>query len=210
MADGTCAQCGTATKNPYYCSNRCAALARGAQRRIQAAANPKPRIRYQRKGCPVAYGTCMCGKLFIARNGRRYCSDLCIYRAHNPPVEPHTIECGQCGVAFFGKWLRLCAGCSESNARATKRNARASRRAAESRRPYRRQDIFERDGWRCHLCRKLVAKDQRVPHSQAPTLDHLVPLSAGGSDAADNVATAHFICNSRRSAGGIAQLRLIA
>lgn len=73
-----------------------------------------------------------------------------------------------------------------------------------------RSKIFERDGWRCQLCRKPVRRTAVVPHPLAPTLDHIVPLAAGGLHEPANVQTAHFICNSVRGAGGVAQLRAFA
>lgn len=48
-----------------------------------------------------------------------------------------------------------------------------------------------------------------VPHPKAPTIDHLLPVSAGGDDVRANVRLAHFICNSRRGSGGIVQLALV-
>lgn len=66
-----------------------------------------------------------------------------------------------------------------------------------------RQDIYARDGWRCHLCGKHVKKKEA-------SLDHLVPLSKGGSHVPSNVALAHLRCNVRRGAGyAHAQLRLV-
>lgn len=66
-----------------------------------------------------------------------------------------------------------------------------------------RAAIIARDRSICHICKK------RVPPTQI-TLDHLIPLSRGGSHTADNLAVAHLSCNSRRGAGYLpAQLRLI-
>lgn len=62
--------------------------------------------------------------------------------------------------------------------------------------------VYERDGGRCHLCGETVARDDF-------SLDHLVPLSAGGEHSMRNVATAHLLCNARRGVGGTAQLRLL-
>jgi 5-methylcytosine-specific restriction endonuclease McrA len=39
------------------------------------------------------------------------------------------------------------------------------------------------------------------PHQLAGTVDHVVPLSKGGSDDDGNVRAAHATCNSRRGAG---------
>ena len=55
--------------------------------------------------------------------------------------------------------------------------------------------IFERDGWRCHLCKKLVRRDVSRLHPEGATIDHLVPTSLGGDDEPANVATAHWKCN---------------
>jgi len=42
------------------------------------------------------------------------------------------------------------------------------------------------------------------------TIDHVVPLSRGGPDAPDNVATAHWRCNREKRAQSVDyQLRLV-
>lgn len=70
-------------------------------------------------------------------------------------------------------------------------------------RPVKRLEIAERDGWKCHICGKRVTKKDW-------SLDHLVPLSKGGSHTPENVALAHRRCNSRRGTGCLpAQLRLV-
>lgn len=53
--------------------------------------------------------------------------------------------------------------------------------------------VFERDGGKCHICRKAV--DPRDWH-----LDHLWPLSRGGSHTYSNVAVSHPTCNMRKYA----------
>lgn len=67
---------------------------------------------------------------------------------------------------------------------------------------YSRQQVWERDGGRCHLCGKPC--DPTDWH-----LDHLVPIADGGADRLDNVAVAHPTCNLRRNRYGPAQLRLL-
>jgi 5-methylcytosine-specific restriction endonuclease McrA len=54
-----------------------------------------------------------------------------------------------------------------------------------------------------------VRKNLRHPHPLSASLDHLVPLSAGGVHAPDNVALAHLRCNIMRSNVGAAQLILV-
>jgi 5-methylcytosine-specific restriction endonuclease McrA len=69
--------------------------------------------------------------------------------------------------------------------------------------------LGDRDGWRCHLCRKAVRPTLRHPHPGAPTFDHLIPISDGGDDRPENLRLAHFRCNSARGNRGIVQLMLI-
>ncbi|WP_431999318.1 HNH endonuclease [Streptomyces sioyaensis] len=110
-------------------------------------------------------------------------------------------RCGRCGTAFVAAALgddaaRYCSETCVKRSKSARRRARA--RSAEAER-YSRHAIFERDGWRCHICRRAVRRSAPVPHPLAPTIDHLIPLAAGGSDTAANVATAHFLCNSIKS-----------
>ena len=66
-----------------------------------------------------------------------------------------------------------------------------------------RAEIYERDGGRCHICQRPVEESDF-------TLDHLIPLSKGGTHIRTNVALAHRVCNSRRFTGRLpAQLLLI-
>ena len=59
-----------------------------------------------------------------------------------------------------------------------------------------RRHVFERDGWRCQLCRRMVDRSKSVPHPKAPTLDHIIPLAQGGTHEPKNVQLACFLCNS--------------
>lgn len=75
------------------------------------------------------------------------------------------------------------------------------RGAAIAGRAIQRVDIWKRDGGKCHICGK--ACDPRNWH-----LDHLIPVSRGGTHTEDNVAVSHPRCNQSRGARGPAQLRL--
>ena len=61
-----------------------------------------------------------------------------------------------------------------------------------------RIDIFIRDNYMCWLCEQPCDPSLMVPHRQAPTIDHLLPQSLGGSHEPNNLATAHMSCNSKR------------
>jgi 5-methylcytosine-specific restriction endonuclease McrA len=55
--------------------------------------------------------------------------------------------------------------------------------------------IYERDGGRCYLCGQLVDRNFRFPDIKSSTLDHVMPMSAGGSDDPSNLRLAHLGCN---------------
>lgn len=71
------------------------------------------------------------------------------------------------------------------------------------------RQLGERDGWRCHICRRKVDQALGWPHRMSPSIDHLIPLAEGGSHTLSNAKLAHMVCNARRGVRGIAQLLLI-
>ena len=62
--------------------------------------------------------------------------------------------------------------------------------------PVDRATIYERDGYTCQLCGEQVDLDAEPLTPLAPVLDHIVPLSAGGTEEPGNVQLAHHRCNS--------------
>lgn len=119
-------------------------------------------------------------------------------------------SCRRCGDPFVIVDQTRNRYCSQRCARSDA----AARRRARKKNAYVadvcRLDIFERDRWRCQICGCRVAKTKVVPHPKAPTIDHIVPLDAGGDHEPKNVQLAHNICNTRKGAGAANdQLRLI-
>lgn len=110
-------------------------------------------------------------------------------------------RCGRVGVSTNSNQRH----CSQECIRAAKDDRRhdirarrrARKRGAFVERVF-RADIYERDGWRCRLCRKPVRRNEKVPHPLAPVLDHIIPLAVGGSHEPSNVQLAHFLCNSHK------------
>lgn len=70
---------------------------------------------------------------------------------------------------------------------------RARKKNAPSIEKIDREALFNRDGWICWLCGQPVTID-------TVSLDHVIPLSRGGAHTADNLRTAHRLCNSRKGA----------
>ena len=65
-----------------------------------------------------------------------------------------------------------------------------------------RRKIFDRDLWLCKLCGKPVDRNAQVPDPRAATIDHIIPLSKGGTHEPSNTQCAHFLCNALKSDKG--------
>lgn len=68
-----------------------------------------------------------------------------------------------------------------------------------------RRELYERDSWTCYLCGHCVDREGDPNGNHAPSLDHVIPRSAGGSDDPENLRTCCRSCNSRK---GTRQLAL--
>lgn len=181
-----CATCGRLGKGTKYCSDACRAAA------------PRPP---KRRTLPCAG----CGRDFTtAVAATRYCSPDCAWT-----IGP----CRTCGgLARHRPWLTArCAPCTLSAERARTRQKNAIRRGAAciTGRRLTIDELGDRDGWRCHLCRRRVSPALRAPHPDSATFDHLIPVSFRGLDEPENLALAHLGCNVRRGAGGTVQLLLV-
>lgn len=156
---------------------------------------------------------CGCGSL---KNSRARTCRSCELSAKALPMG----SCVMCGALFrLRYWHALTCGAECGKARTRQVNAakRKSpdmlaarrRRAAVVRRQRcgrhspagRWRYIIERDGDACWLCHEPVDTAAKAPSALSPTVDHVLPLARGGSDADDNLRLAHFVCNMRRGVG---------
>jgi len=128
--------------------------------------------------------------------------------ARAPQVKQPTIRfmvgrCPHCGDWFISD--RRIGGltdrtCSPRCSRANHRTIRRARQRIATTETVSRYEIYERDKWTCHICRKKVNRNKTVPHPKAPVLDHVIPLARGGHHERANLRTAHFLCNSLKGA----------
>jgi 5-methylcytosine-specific restriction endonuclease McrA len=131
---------------------------------------------------------------------------------------PRRITCIDCSIVVIlalrgASQQKRCADCAKKKARAIQKRMSSERRAwkygAESDR-YEDQDVFERDNWRCGLCRKKIDKRLKHPHMMAATVDHIIPYTKGGDNVLTNVHAAHRQCNQDKyNLGGGEQMILI-
>jgi 5-methylcytosine-specific restriction endonuclease McrA len=217
MAMRSCVLCGGQFKaNPsgkpqQYCGAKC------RSRAYYLKANRRTDTSCQRCGGVVS------GE---AHGNRTFCSDRCKNATENAkrykPRRHAAKPCLVCGQSFTPiKWhARYC--CARCNfkallqkpsrrkalrARADKR--RALQRGAERSLAFSPGTIFNRDGWRCQMCGVSTPKSLRgnvVPN--APTIDHIIPLSKGGDHTPDNTQCACLKCNRSKGARIIGQMRL--
>lgn len=122
-----------------------------------------------------------------------------------------SLVCEWCGSRRAGDGRGYCSvTCKKAGYRANKAKRNALRRAAyidgDSIDPI---AVFDRDGWRCHLCGHKTLKSMRgSAHSKAPELDHIVTLADGGTHTWGNVACACRACNNAKSSRSLGQLGL--
>jgi 5-methylcytosine-specific restriction endonuclease McrA len=130
--------------------------------------------------------------------------------------------CRLCGVSVR-KFAQMCDPCRlvqrRKSIETTRRSgghraAKARRRALERGIEAERFDpieILSRDKWRCHICGCSTPRRLRGTFEpQAPELDHIVPLAAGGKHTRINTACACRRCNIAKGARILGQMRLVA
>lgn len=61
-------------------------------------------------------------------------------------------------------------------------------------------EIYERNDWVCQLCRKPISPATRWPDPLSVSLDHVIPIVAGGAHSRANTQAAHWLCNIRKGA----------
>lgn len=141
-------------------------------------------------------------------SGRNMCSlHYQRWRKNRPldkPISPSIgdlIKCGGCDntIIVSAPWKKWCNACFTESVKSGDRQHRARRKNATTGTPYTIATLRQRDGDKCHLCGKLIDFSLPGNDRMGPTVDHLIPLTLGGWDGANNVAMAHWLCNVKKS-----------
>src|SRR3990167_667290 len=163
-----------------FCSRRCSSEQRRIARNRDAA-------------CVT------CGGRFerrLSRPDSAFCSRACAARQ----VTFTCTACGSQGVG--GRARKMCEACSWERRGRLQNRANVQRYKALKRGTAVEQvdpmDIFDRDEWTCRLCLLPIDTALRHPHRLSATIDHVVPLSRGGSHTRENLQAAHLSCNSSK------------
>ncbi len=129
-------------------------------------------------------------------------------RRHRASARPRSRSrrCAVCRRLFWaGRSHRITCSdeCRRRREKAQKRTEHARRRARKRRAPSDKidpMDVLERDGWVCQLCGRTTPKSQRGScEPTAPEVDHIMPLSRGGSHTLSNLQVLCRRCNLRKS-----------
>lgn len=203
-----CSQCGKAyvpkkSDRTTFCSRDCAFAHKSKNSEAYAKWN-QVRIAVSRV-CSV------CGRSLNSSRSLR-CEDCHKQRArdqaHSLSASRHVVTvrlCKQCGGEFvseYGSKRRVF--CSyHCQIKYDRRVTNAKRRARQRGVAYESIDpiaVFERDGWRCHICGEMTLPFLRGSFEpDAPELDHVVALANGGAHIQGNVACSHRRCNQAKA-----------
>jgi hypothetical protein len=180
-----------------FCSRE-HAFAFAAQRRLEHARTAwRPRLRIRAlKPCVACRAWTWSGKRC------KPCATMHVqYGLLGKPLIPRT--CRECGNVFTPRYRDKRRGfcsdrCDDALNYRVARGIRRARLRGVTHERINPREIFARDGWRCQLCGTRVHRRRKAPHPLAPSLDHIVPLSLGGTHTRANVQLAHVGCNTRK------------
>lgn len=122
----------------------------------------------------------------------RFCSNVCRNLARRHKQSAVCGECVQCGVQI--DYLKPANGSSRRLTPISKRLCDDCRHRSASL-YLSAEELRERDGDDCHLCGLPVPATARKPHPLAAEVDHILPVSRGGTHDPQNLALAHKTCN---------------
>lgn len=139
-----------------------------------------------------------CGTTYAPKAQRSsvYCSCACKDAARNERRSAATVAakparaCVQCGADMRQSMRADAKFCSADC------NASAHQLGRKFRN--RRVGIADRDNWVCGICHGPIAWGLGYPNPECLSLDHVLPVSRGGSSEPENLQAAHWICNVRR------------
>ncbi len=201
LIDLNCAMCGRAFRagnsKQTFCSKSCAALNKAT---FVACAECGVALRRDADGNAWKYCGAKCSDVAKARA----LAALRLIREAAAKERRMLLErlCAWCGIRFCAaranqKFCRKhCLNIAKKKRRQTLQRSIAGVAAPSL------GEIYTRDKGVCQLCGTRVGRRRyRWPHPRSASLDHITPVSYGGSDAEWNIQLAHLGCNHSKGAG---------
>jgi 5-methylcytosine-specific restriction endonuclease McrA len=205
----SCLSCGaslpgdlTAGQPRRYCDRKCA---------------QDLRVRRDREARKKNVNCRWCKKEFLPKTLQiKYCSADCRAEANRANMRAawereklnrpkfRVYPCGWCGEEMVMPYKSRAYGkfhdeCKKQSRRVHNRIKTLRRQSVKTDLRVTHEEIAERDNFVCHICNKLV--DMSLPRTdkQGATIDHVIPISRGGTDSLDNLKLAHWSCNMKKS-----------
>jgi len=147
-----------------------------------------------------------CSTPIVGNRGRKTCSYCRLAYSYRSCAVKFGI-CRRCGSPFtmhrMGPTALRCSPCRDIHLWEQKTRYKKVSKLVDY--------LGHRDAWRCGICHRSVSRsiyDSQNPMSKS--VDHIIPVSQGGTDDPANLRLAHLGCNMRRSnKGGNEQLALV-
>ena len=208
--DLECAKCGAPFKawssRSKYCSNKCLSANRKTKSKKNGPTCAECGVQMHRGKGVLPQGQARCMK--CKNGGRGYFFKDGVRWSHGLSAHAQGCRCDVCVMAkreanmAYKARVKAEHGVNPSTLYNRRYRERTGTRYRMSSKdwidPKVRVEIYERDGWVCHLCDEPVDRVADFNDDFAPSLDHLLPRSRGGSDEPENLKTAHRLCNSIR------------
>ena len=153
----------------------------------------------------------VCRSMFDGFNPRLvFCSEICDWL--DGLTVTQVKPCEECGLEGLWKQKFCSAKCQKISYKRTDTYAfqrRVSSRRGDTKRRLRLSTQFiedvdslvmaERDNWVCHICSGQIDQSLKYPNRYSLSVDHVIPLSKGGTHGYDNCKSSHWICNVLKS-----------
>lgn len=216
-----CHHCGdpwiASQSNAMYCSNRCKQAAWVKANPNKALLNAKNKVARARIISAAVIRRCgKCESVIDDGSRARVCRPC---RLEDGRVKSTTraesahkalalvVSCAGCRAEFCPMYgyshATLCTCCRvdrDAQGKRTSRLARKMRQRTQTVESVNAIKVFDRDGWRCQLCkRKTPRKLRGTLDSRAPELDHIMPVSIGGEHSYRNTQCTCRACNGAKS-----------
>lgn len=195
------ANIGTPGRPRRNCSNKCRtrahpkhkpAIIKNCAHCEKSFASPNPRHRFCRNACRLAQAAIEQKRKWQEKQESKF------------PNRQKTVSCGWCGEPRTFKIGESVSNAYHPECRKEAQTARyriktVKRQSKTQRWRISHEQVIREYGDKCHICNQSIDLDLPRTHKQGLTVDHLVPLSKGGSDEMSNLRPAHWSCNMRKS-----------
>jgi predicted nucleic acid-binding Zn ribbon protein len=224
VPQSNCAMCGKeiTERGPQakYCSKRCNLDAGHEQQRKRIhAAKRRQGLPIPGDIVPCANPQCFNAAIYV--NLRAFCSDDCQqfvqcnkhWLGEGPSSRVYFYACPDCSAPVLHRAKngshKVCPPCRVVRNMGINGRKNHARRAAGPPALSVHQ-IAERDGNRCHICTRKINMALSGMAKWGATIEHILPVSQGGTNDPSNLALAHRHCNTARGNRGHSQLVLVA